>query len=145
MFSFSSWLVSFYLNKDGATLQRNLRQLLALVILNWATHVFLPAWTTTPALYFFLNALATMLVEWSVRPVPGLVAPWCTAACAILAQAVYSSAACVLGAQSVVVLLWVGVARLSPWAIFTLYATAAAIMHGILVNEGECELKPPFA
>ena len=75
---------------DG--IKRVQRQLLSLYVLGWATCFFLPHWTTTPALFFFLNSLALIAVDWSMKPVAALVRPWLFVTLSVVAHGLFTKA-----------------------------------------------------
>lgn len=125
---------------DGTALQRNFRQLFSIYVLAWTTCFFLPHWTTTPALFFFLNSMTTMAVEWSLRPVPALVRPWVFVFLSIIGHAVFTHARCSLALQAVA-----AIAILTSR--YSIAVAGAVVVASIAVLPGAasmCDLKHPF-
>ena len=110
----------------------------------WLTYFFLPRWTSTPALFFFANALATMLVDWSLRPVPALAAPWLACLAAMAAHALFADWRCIVAAHLLAgaLLVVAVVLRLSPPVAAALFAGAAAAAGPALTDA--CALRHPF-
>eukprot|EP00047_Mylnosiga_fluctuans_P007797 m.255554 g.255554 ORF g.255554 m.255554 type:complete len:202 (-) comp19568_c0_seq1:145-750(-) len=128
---------------DGVVLQRQYRTLFAIYVLSWATYFFLPRWTSTPALYFFLNSLATILIEWSLKPTAAIVGPWAAVTLALCAQAVYAHWTCIatvhlVAAVALVISRVGGLSSAQTLAVFTVFAGVA------WSNLAHCALKHPF-
>ncbi len=106
----------------------------------WTTCFFLPHWTTTPALFFFLNSLAIMAIDWSMRPVASLVRPWLFVALAQAAHALFAAPLCIAKAH-----VAVGAVLLaSRWSAPAALALAMALTASLpAVLEG-CLFKAPF-
>jgi hypothetical protein len=128
---------------EDAVLRRTLRTLVLIYALAWLTYFFLPRWTTTPALFFFMNTLATMLVDWSLKPTPAAWAPWLATTIAVFAHGYFAHWTCILHMHAAAAL---GLAasklmRLSPLVSTAVFGAVIAIAWSQLQH---CALKFPF-